>query len=207
MKRLIGTITLLLLPMTANAEGTAKEGTAKDGGWYAGIAGGSTDIETGITAVSGATLDETGTGISFFFGKEINEKLSIEGFYADLGKASLSGDNGDTFTFGGTAYQFNTTASITVSAKSTGIAGKAKFDMGDSLQGYVKGGFHSWDADAKIAAGTASASTKTDGTDILWGVGAEYKMGEKTSLLAGYDNFKLDDETVTYLHAGMLFRF
>ena len=196
MKRLIATVTLLLLPITANAEG-----------WYAGIAGGSTDIETGVTDVSGATLDETGTGISYFIGKEINENLSIEGFYTDLGEAKLSGDNGDTFTFDGTAYQFNTTASITVSAKSMGIAGKAKFDMGNSLQGYVKGGLHSWDADVKLAVGTASASTKTDGTDVLWGVGAEYKMGEKTSLLAGYDNFKLDDETVTYLHAGVLFRF
>ena len=196
MKHLIATISLLLLPMTASADG-----------WYAGIAGGSTNVDTGITAVNGATLDETGTGTSVFIGKEVNETLSVEGFYTDLGEASISGDNGDTFTLQGTAYQFTSTASITISAKTMGIAGKAGFDMGDNFRGYVKGGFHSWDAEAKIAAGTASASTKTDGTDIVWGVGAEYMMGEKTALLLGYDNYKLDDESVTFLHAGIRFKF
>ena len=42
MKHLIATISLLLLPMTASADG-----------WYAGIAGGSTNVDTGVTAVVG----------------------------------------------------------------------------------------------------------------------------------------------------------
>jgi hypothetical protein len=196
MKQLIATISLLLLPMTAYAEG-----------WYAGIAGGSTDIDTGVTAVVGATLDETGSGTSFFIGKDIEEKISIEGFYTDLGEASLSGNNGDLFTLDGTAYQFTSTGSISISATTMGIAGKLKFDVADSIRGYVKGGLHSWEAEAKVATTTASATATTDGTDIVWGVGAEYDMGEKTALLLGYDNFKLDDETVTFLHAGILFKF
>lgn len=196
MKKLIATISFLLLPITANAEG-----------WYAGIAGGSTDIDTGVSAVSGATLDETGSGTSFFIGKDIEKTLSIEGFYTDLGEASLSGDKGDLFTLDGTNYQFTTTGSIAISATTMGIAGKLKFDMADSLRGYVKGGLHSWEAEAKVATTTASATATTDGTDIVWGFGAEYDMGEKTALLLGYDNFTLDDETVTFLHAGILFKF
>ena len=196
MRLLIATISLLLLPMTANAEG-----------WYAGVAGGSTDIDTGVTAVTGATLDETGSGISWFIGKDIDEKLSIEGFYTDLGEASLSGNNGDLFTLEGTDYQFTSTGSIAISATTMGIAGKLKFDMADSLRGYVKGGFHSWEAEAKVATDTGSATATTDGADMVWGVGAEYDIGEKTALLLGYDNFSLDDETVTFLHAGILFKF
>lgn len=196
MKKLVATISFLLLPITANAEG-----------WYAGIAGGSTDIDTGVSAVSGATLDETGSGTSFFIGKDIEKTLSIEGFYTDLGEASLSGDNGDLFTLDGTNYQFTTTGSIAISATTMGIAGKLKFDMADSLRGYVKGGLHSWEAEAKVATATASATATTDGTDIVWGFGAEYDMGEKTALLLGYDNFTLDDETVTFLHGGILFKF
>ena len=196
MKHLIATISLLLLPMTASADG-----------WYAGIAGGSTNVDTGITAVVGATLDETGTGTSVFIGKEVNETLSVEGFYTDLGEASLSGDNGDTFIIDRTTLTFNSTASIAITAKTMGIAGKAAFDMGENFRGYVKGGFHSWDAELKLAVGTATASAKDDGTDIVWGVGAEYMMGEKTALLLGYDNYKLDDESVTFLHAGIRFKF
>jgi len=32
-------------------------------------------------------------------------------------------------------------------------------------------------------------------------------MGEKTALLLGYDNYKLDDESVAFLHAGIRFKF
>ena len=91
MKHLIGTIFLLLLPMTASADGC-----------YAGIAGGSTNVDTGITAVVGATLDETGTGTSVLemihsFEKVSGVKLNyilgerrvgdVETIYADNSKA------------------------------------------------------------------------------------------------------------------------
>ncbi len=196
MKKLFTTVAMLLLPLTANAEG-----------WYGGVAGGSASVDTGVTAVSGATLDETGTGTSLFIGKEIDKGLSVEGFYADLGEASLSGDNGDTFTLNGTAYQFNTTGSIAISSTTIGMAAKFKFDMGDTLRGYAKGGLHSWDSEAKVSTATASATATTDGTDILWGIGAEYGIGEKTALLLGYDSYTLDDDTVNLLHAGILVKF
>ena len=67
--------------------------------FYIGITSGQTDVDTGITEIVGSTLDEDGTGNSFFIGKKINGNISIEGFYTDLGKVSLSGNSGDTFVY------------------------------------------------------------------------------------------------------------
>ena len=170
--------------------------SAKAEGFYVGFLTGSSNIDSGVTAVNGATLDEDGSASSFFFGKRINNNLSIEGFYTDLGEASLTGDNGDTFVVEGTTYQFITSATLAVSSTTLGLAAKYDFDINEKSKFFVKAGFHNWETDLKISVGTASASLTTDGSDTMYGLGAEYKLNEQFSLIAGYDNYKIDSENV-----------
>ena len=181
--------------------------SAKAEGFYVGFLTGSSNIDSGVTAVNGATLDEDGSASSFFFGKRINNNLSIEGFYTDLGEASLTGDNGDTFVVEGTTYQFITSATIAVSSTTLGLAAKYDFDINEKSKFFVKAGFHNWETDLKISVGTASASLTTDGSDTMYGLGAEYKLNEQFSLIAGYDNYKLDSENVSFLNIGGKFHF
>ena len=170
--------------------------SAKAEGFYVGFLTGSSNIDSGVTAVNGATLDEDGSASSFFFGKRINNNFSIEGFYTDLGEASLTGDNGDTFVVEGTTYQFITSATLAVSSTTLGLAAKYDFDINEKSKFFVKAGFHNWETDLKISVGTASASLTTDGSDTMYGLGAEYKLNEQFSLIAGYDNYKIDSENV-----------
>jgi OmpA-OmpF porin, OOP family len=181
--------------------------SAKAEGFYVGFLTGSSNIDSGVTAVNGATLDEDGSASSFFFGKRINNNLSIEGFYTDLGEASLTGDNGDTFVVEGTTYQFITSATLAVSSTTLGLAAKYDFDINEKSKFFVKAGFHNWETDLKISVGTASASLTTDGSDTMYGLGAEYKLNEQFSLIAGYDNYKLDSENVSFLNIGGKFHF
>jgi OOP family OmpA-OmpF porin len=181
--------------------------SAKADGLYAGFLTGSTNIDSGVTAVNGATLDEDGSANSFFFGKKINENLSIEGFYSDLGEASLAGDNGDTFVVDGITYQFNTSATIAVSSTTLGLAAKYDFEINEKSNFFVKAGFHNWETELKVSVGTASASVTTDGSDTMYGLGAEYKLNEQFSLIAGYDNYTLDSEDVSFLNVGAKFQF
>ena len=181
--------------------------SAKADGFYAGVLAGSTNIDSGVTAVNGAILDEDGSASSFFFGKKINNNLSIEGFYTDLGEASLAGDNGDTFVVDGTTYQFITSATLAVSSTTLGLAAKYDFDISEKSKFFVKAGFHNWETDLKFSVGTASASLTTDGSDTMYGLGAEYKLNEQFSLIAGYDNYKLDSENVSFLNVGAKFQF
>jgi hypothetical protein len=71
-------------------------------GFYVGALCGSTTIDTGVDTVVGATLDEDDSCYAFVIGNEIDENLSIEGFYIDFGEATLKGDSGDAFDFNGT---------------------------------------------------------------------------------------------------------
>jgi len=196
MKKFIFPAIAALIPSVASAEG-----------FYVGALYGSTTIDTGVSAVSGATLDEDGTGSSFFIGSEMNENFSIEGFYTDFGEASLKGDSGDTFVLDGTTYSFNTSATIKVSGTTKGVAGKLHFDMAEKLRGFVKGGMHWWDAEVELSVGTASATATDDGTDIIMGVGMDYQIGENVAFLVGYDNYTVDSESVTFLSGGIKVRF
>ena len=188
MKHLIATISLLLLPMTASADG-----------WYAGIAGGSTNVDTGITEVVGATLDETGTGTSVFIGKEVNETLTWE-------RLALA-ETMETLSLFKVQLRNSLAQQLLPSPEKPwalqvrpALIWETTFEV-TSREAFTLG------MPRPKSTGTASASLKTDGTDIVWGVGAEYMMGEKTALLLGYDNYKLDDESVTFLHAGIRFKF
>ena len=196
MLKLVTAIALLMFPMTANANG-----------WYAGIAGGNTNSDYGFTNIVGATLDETGTGVSIFIGKEVNEQIAIEGFYTDLGETTISGENGDSYRTRLLTGRFFSTGKDVFSAKTIGVSGKFRFKFGDKALAYLKGGFHSWDAKGTSIRAGGGARLNTDGTDAVWGVGTEYRIAEKTSVLLGYDDYKLDEDSVTFLHAGISFKF
>ena len=196
MKKFIVAAIAALIPSVASAEG-----------FYVGALYGSTSLDTGVDTVVGATLDEDDTGYAFVIGNEIDENVSIEGFYIDFGEASLKGDSGDTFVLDGTAYVFNASATIKATGTSMGVAGKLHFDMTEKLNGFFKIGMHSWDTEETLAAATTSATTTDDGIDILMGIGAEYDISEKVAFVVGYDKYTLDDDDVTFLNGGIKVRF
>ena len=196
MKKLIVAVIAALIPSFATAEGL-----------YVGALYGSTSLDSGVDTVVGASLDEDDTGYAFVIGNEIDENVSIEGFYVDFGEASLTGDSGDTFVLDGTAYVFNASATIKATGTSMGVAGKLHFDMTEKLNGFFKIGMHSWDTEETLAAATTSATTTDDGIDILMGIGAEYDISEKVAFVVGYDKYTLDDDDVTFLNGGIKVRF
>ena len=196
MKKFVIAAIAAFIPSVASAEG-----------FYVGALYGSTTIDTGVDTVVGATLDEDDSGYAFVIGNEIDENISLEGFYIDFGEAALKGDSGDTFDLDGTSYVFNTSATIKATATSMGVAGKLHFDMAEKLNGFFKLGMHSWDSEVTTAAATASATTTDDGIDILMGIGAEYDVSEKVAFVVGYDKYTLDDDDVTFLNGGIKIRF
>ena len=92
MKKFIVAAIAAFIPSVASAEG-----------FYLSALYGSTSLDTGVDTVVGTTLEEDDTGYAFAIGNEIDDNVSIEGFYIDFGEASLRGDNGDTFVLDGTA--------------------------------------------------------------------------------------------------------
>ena len=69
MKLLITTLTMIVISFSSMAEN-----------FYIGITAGQTDVDTGITEIVGSTLDEDGTGNSFFIGKKSLEIFLLKVF-------------------------------------------------------------------------------------------------------------------------------
>ena len=197
MKILISAFTMIFISFVAVAEG-----------FYIGFSTGQVSFDTGITEVSGSTLDEESTSNSFFIGKKINKYISIEGFYTDLGKATLTASSGDTFNSNIGTITFGTNGTLETNSNSFGIAGKSEFINNEQFNFYFKAGFHNWETELKAKKGSLTlGSVKYDGNDLILGLGSEYKINDKFSLIAGYDEYKLDKSDITFLHIGTKYTF
>ena len=118
--------------------------------------------------------------MSLFVGMDLNETFAIEGFYADHGKSTFTG------------------TTETVIGSTMGIAAKAGTDLTDDFRAFVKVGYHFWKTKADV---------KDDGTDLLYGIGVEYKLSENTAIVTGYDRFTYDNSNVTDMSIGIKYRF
>ena len=199
MKILISAFTMIFISFAAVAKG-----------FYIGFSTGQVSFDTGITEVSGSTLDEESTSNSFLIGKKINKNISLEGFYTDLGKATLTANSGDTFNSHYGTITFGGGSSSTLETKSNtfGIASKYDFEINEKSNFFLKAGFHSWETELKALRGSITLGTvKYDGTDTIVGLGSEYKINDKFSLMAGYDKYFLDSSNATYLHIGTKYTF
>ena len=174
-------------------------------GVYVGIDYLNNKIDTGITNIS-SSLDETDNGYSIYGGLNVNPNLDLEFSYQNFGEASLSGVSGNQFSYAGTTYQFTRTATITAEATSIGFAAKPKHKINENAEIYAKIGLHSWDSDLDVAAGTASGSVSDSGTDLFYGLGVQANF-ENLSARLGYSMYKLDDEDVSSINAGLSFKF
>ena len=175
----ITTAALLPLCATAQADAHSSETTASDMYIGATFGKGKQNIKFD-NANSAAAHDDSVTTMSAFVGMDLNATFAIEGFYANHGKSTFTG------------------AATTIKASTMGIAAKASTDLTDDFRAFVKVGYHSWKSES---------DTKDDGTDVLYGIGLEYKLSETTAIVTAYDRFTYDDSNVTDMSIGIKYRF
>lgn len=177
--------------------------------WYMGASIGQVEADTEINAGT-ASLDEDDTAWKVFGGYKFNQYFATELFYTDLGESSLKGDNGDTFSTGGTNYVFTAdSASIVTEAKTIGISVVASYPVHKYFEPFAKVGVHRWDIDLTVGASTlGSSSTSDDGTDIMYGVGFDIPINESFAIRAEWERYDLDEYNEgDFLSAGLMYRF
>jgi OOP family OmpA-OmpF porin len=176
---------------------------------YLGFSAGQTKIDTGVSGLTGtASLDESDTGYKIFGGYKFDNVWSAEIQYADFGKASLKGNNGDRFTFEGTQYQFTANNSeVSVKAKSFGAAIVAGYDVSTVIRPYVKLGLHRWDSDASVTSNAGNASISDSGTDPFYGIGIQFSITDQLAARVEAEHYKYDSEKAQLISAGLMYRF
>lgn len=151
-------------------------------GYYVGIAGGQAELESNhISAGKGATINNKSSAGYIFFGREIDDNIAVEGFFANLGEAKLLGKPGATFKSEGEDYVFNNSTTFTATAKSVGIAGKYHFDIHEGTRLSAKLGVHSWKIEGKVSSAVDKIDLKDDGVDVMSGLGIEYAATDQVA--------------------------
>ncbi len=173
--------------------------------YYVGIDYLKNKYDTGIENIS-SNLDEEDTGYSLYGGMPFNENLDIEVSYQDFGEATLSGVNGNQFSYEGVTYQFNTSATLSADARSFGFAAKPKYEISDGVILYGKLGVHKWNSEFNITSTTATASDDESGTDVFFGGGVQVSL-ENLSGRAGFSRYDLDGDPVDSINIGLSYSF
>jgi OmpA-OmpF porin, OOP family len=174
-------------------------------GFYAGVGVGqshASDACEGASAL-GFSCDDKDTAWRIFGGYQFHKNFALELGYADLGKAHGSG------------VVLGTPISVDVKAKAWDLVAVGILPVMEQLSLHGKLGFARWDVDASAnATGIGSASASDNGTDLTYGVGAQYDFTKQVGMRLEWQQYKDvgDDNTtgksdVDVISASVLFKF
>ena len=147
---------------------------AAGGAWYVGVGGGISNLSPDTASSSFALEEEQSQAASVYLGLDINDWLSAEAAYTDLGEAGLTGDQYIGYTaasVGGIAYVYRNRG---IDARQAG------------LSGYVRLGLNSITNESGIVLNEA------DNTAVWIGAGVQYPLGSRFGLRAEVSSFDGD---------------
>lgn len=213
MKKLFSVIIILLLTTVQSALAWDTWNPS----FYAGVGYGYSKVDTGITGLTGtSSLDENDSGFKIFGGFKINQFLGIELGYSDLGKAELKGNNGDTFSLGGTTYQFLVDG-VSMGAEATSIQISAiyfipldYFTGQDSMkyfEPFIKVGVNFWEIEYSMSTSNIDqVRADDDGNDLVFGAGINFKIYDRIGLRAEWERFQTEED-IDYFSGSVIFTF
>jgi OOP family OmpA-OmpF porin len=157
---------------------------------YVGFGWGPSQVNADLGG--GATLDESSSGTKLFAGYRFNKYIAVEAAYYNIAQASV----GQVIVSG---------VPVSASAEMQGVAvyGVGLYPLSKKSDIYINLGVVDWDADIRVNNTTA----QTDGTDILYGVGAVYAFTRNVAVFAEWDMFNSDNPEMSMLGFGFRFSF
>ena len=175
--------------------------------WYFGAGAGEAESDVSLSELDDGSLisgsvDDSDTGTKFFVGFRFSEKVAVEGALVDLGETSIDAtSNGSGFLFAAGP------ASAEVDVDGINIALVGIWPVGEKVDVIGKLGFFAWDADASASnSAFGSVSIDDDGTDPMFGVGGQFRVGKKVGIRVEFERFAdVFDVDVDLLSVSILF--
>ncbi len=157
---------------------------------YAGASIGQANVDMcdDVAALGGTACDDKDTGFKIFGGYDFNETFAIEVGYADLGEVSANAG----------------ATKITAELNGFYVDAKATIPVNESFGIFGKLGLVRWEAEVNAA---GFGSLDDDGTDLTFGIGAEYAFTKQFSLRGEWERFDFDDTDVDLLSIGLVVKF
>lgn len=202
-------------PMAVLAQGYSSWGT--DGDYYVSASVGSANanasagaLEQGL-ALDGfaatATLDDTDTGWRLVGGWQFHDRFAFEIGYVDLGDIQYSVNTTTADPDGFVAALANRTPLMS-SGFTVGFAATMPIPgMGDGAPYFIgRLGAYIWDSEETFTGGTTPVRRSDSGTDLVFGLGAGFKVSETVDVELTWERFGSDTK-VNFLNLGARYRF
>lgn len=142
-----------------------------DSAWYLGATVGQSKSKTTCALFFGGNCDSTDTVYRVFGGYQVNKNLALELGYQELGDVSLN-------SLGLTA---------TVGAKTYDLSALAMLPVTDRISVYGRLGIYY--ADVDLTGNTPILNASTSGTDLVYGVGAQYNFSNGLGIRAEWQKY------------------
>ena len=168
--------------------------------FYVGAGIGHADQKDSCDDIAGS-CDDTDTGWKLFVGYKFNSYVSAEGGYIDFGESDA-----DDVVLG---------IPVSAEAEVDGffLTGIASWPLYDKFNIFGKIGVLFWDVDVDASGGGTTVSDDETGTDIMFGLGAEYIFTNKISARVEWEHFNnvgdsdIGDTDIDLISGSILFRF
>ena len=162
---------------------------AAENSFYAGASVGTSSIDAcdSAGALGLTACDDSDTGWKIFGGYNLSDNLAVEGAWTDLGEMTASAPG------------------ITGGLEASGfiVDAKGTLPLNEQFGVFAKLGFMMWDADGT----NALNGLDDDGTDLHYGVGAQYMFTEQFGIVGEWEAVDFDDENVDLLSVGAMMKF
>lgn len=156
------------------------------------------DLPAGVTI---RDVDDEDQGFKVLFGWRPIPWFALEASYADLGAAS-----GNTNVVCLAAIGFPCPTRLSADVQSAQLAALGLWPVGD-FDLFARAGVQRWEADAAIAdASTVIARASEHDTDLVYGIGAQYRY-ERIALRLEFEHLELEESEAQAVSMGVTYRF
>ncbi len=128
-------------------------------------------------------MDDSDTAFNIFAGFFVNDALSVELGWANLGEVEKN--------------------TVSTEASAFHLSAVGVFSLQNDINLYAKLGLTNWDVDWE----SSLASGSDSGSDVFFGLGIDYQVGANSFARFGADWYSLDDEDVAVYSIGIKQKF
>ncbi len=184
----------LTLPFSANAE------------WYVG----GEVIDTNIIPELESLTDEdpnsfiyqdSTSSSSLFGGYKQNKYFSVQVEYQD--EISLGLDS----MFAGSSLWFPEAEVSDFDSNALYLSGVSSYQINDNGALYFKGGLFNWEVDSNLFDIDTEKAAPTRGTDVFFGLGANYDLNARFEISAEWERFQMEEDDIDLLSTELKFKF
>lgn len=139
--------------------------------------------------------------VSLFGGYKTTQNFALQLEYQD----DLSFGIDDMFA--GSSLWFPEASTQNFESTGLYLSGISSYPINDNGALYMKGGLFNWEVDSNYYETSSNFLGQTRGTDIFYGLGANYDLNARFGVSAEWERYQMEKSDIDYLSTKLKFKF